>query len=202
MALDYVVITSVDRDDLPDQGSSHFAECIKEIRKRDPSIKIEVLIPDFQGRKDLLKNIADAKPDVIAHNIETIERLTPTVRDRRAKYWQSINVLKNVKELDPSIYTKSAIMVGLGEKEEEVMQAMKDLTANHVDFFTIGQYLRPSEKHLKIDEYVHPDIFKKYEEKGKKLGFKYVAAGPFVRSSYKAGELFIKSLLKNAGKNN
>lgn len=202
MALDYVVITSVDRDDLSDQGSSHFAACIKEIRKRDPSIKVEVLIPDFQGRKDLLKNIVDAKPDVIAHNIETVERLTSTVRDRRAKYWQSISVLKNVKDLDPKIYTKSAIMVGLGESDEEILQSMKDLRSNDVDFLTIGQYLQPSQRHLRIKEYIHPDTFKKYEHEGKRLGFKYVAAGPFVRSSYRAGELFIKSLLENARKNN
>ena len=202
MALDYVVITSVDRDDLPDQGSMHFAKCINEIRIRDPSLKIEVLIPDFQGNKEFLKNIVDAKPDVIAHNIETVERLTPTVRDRRAKYRQSINVLKHVKDLDPTIYTKSALMVGLGEKPQEIIQAMKDLRAEKVDFLTIGQYLQPANRHLTVQEYIHPDIFKTYEHKGKELGFRYVAAGPFVRSSYRAGELFIKSLLENARKSN
>ena len=196
MQLDYVVITSVDRDELPDQGASHFAACIREIKQAHPSCHVEVLIPDFRGSKECIKQIINAKPDVIAHNIETIERLQSSVRDRRANYAQSMGVLCTVKELDPTIFTKSAIMVGLGEQEDEVTKAMRDLRANDVDIFTIGQYLRPSNWHLPIVEYVHPDTFKRYETKGKELGFLYVAAGPFVRSSYRAGELFMKSMLE------
>ena len=198
MKLDYVVVTSVDRDDLEDQGSNHFAECIRAIKKHDPKILVEVLIPDFQGREDLLKKIVDAKPEVIAHNIETSRRLTPTVRDRRAGYDQSLGVLENVKKMDPSIFTKSSIIVGFGETEEEMEQAMKDLRGKDVDFVTVGQYLRPSDWHLEVSEYVNPEQFKKYEEMGKSLGFKYVASGPFVRSSYRAGELFIKNVIEKS----
>ncbi|MFQ5620361.1 MAG: lipoyl synthase [Candidatus Nanoarchaeia archaeon] len=193
MQLDYAVITSVDRDDLPDEGSGHFAECIRAIKKAHPTCLVEVLIPDFKGNKEFIKKIIDAKPDVIAHNIETVERLQRKVRDPRANFVQSISVLDYVKETS-SIFTKSSIMLGLGETKEEVIDAMKELRKHNVDIFTIGQYLRPSEKHLPVLEYVHPDIFKLYEEEGKKLGFKYIASGPFVRSSYRAGELYVKSL--------
>ena len=202
MKLDYVVVTSVDRDDLEDQGSSHFADCIRAIKKYDPKILVEVLIPDFQGRVDLLKNIVDAKPEVIAHNIETSRRLTPTVRDRRAGYDQSLSVLENVKKMDPTIFTKSAIIAGFGETEEEIKQAMTDLRAKDVDFLTIGQYLRPSDWHLEVSEYVSPDQFKKYEEMGKEFGFRYIASGPFVRSSYRAGELFIKNVVEKSKSKN
>ena len=194
---DYIVLTSVDRDELPDQGSLHFAECIKEIKKWNPDMIVEVLIPDFQGRKDLLKNIVDAKPDVIAHNIETVKRLQRTTRDIRANYEQSLYILEEAKKMDPKIITKSAIMVGLGETKEEVKKCMEDLRKIGVTIFTIGQYLRPSHRHLKIKEYVHPNVFKEYEKMGEGLGFAFVAAGPFVRSSYKAGELFIKNILNS-----
>jgi lipoic acid synthetase len=192
---DYVVVTSVDRDDLKDQGASHFAECIKEIKKAHPGIIVEVLIPDFRGNDDLIKILVDANPDVIAHNIETVERLQKKVRDPRANYRQSLHVLETVKKLNPRIYTKSSIMLGLGEETEEVEQAMKDLRSIDVDIFTLGQYLRPSDWHLAVEEYVHPSAFASFKDKGEQLGFKFVASGPFVRSSYRAGELFIKNII-------
>ncbi len=193
---DYVVLTSVDRDDLEDQGSIHFANCIRAIKLGNPNMIVEVLIPDFNGDIKLLKNITDAKPDVISHNIETVERLQRRTRDIRANYAQSLSVLENVKKLDKNIITKSGIMVGLGETREEVEQAMKDLLKIGVNIFTIGQYLRPSQRHLPFVEYIHPDVFEDYRKKGEKFGFAFVASGPFVRSSYKAGELFIKNILK------
>lgn len=199
MNLSYVVITTVDRDDLPDQGANHLAKCIKYIKEKIPQVRIEILTGDFQGRIDLLKNIVDARPEVISHNIETVQRLTPSVRDRRAKYKQSLQVLKNVLQLanesNIQIYTKSSIMVGLGETDEEVIKAMDDLREAGVSFLTIGQYLRPSAKQLAVREYISPDKFKYYERTGYDKGFLYVASGPFVRSSYKAGELFIKNCL-------
>jgi len=192
--LDYIVVTSVDRDDLPDQGAQHFAKCIKKLKEQD--ILVEVLIPDFRGNIECLRIISAAGPDVIAHNIETVERLQKKVRDPRAGYKQSLEVLESVKKINPKIYTKSSIMLGLGETQEEVEQAMQDLRETGVDFITLGQYLRPSERQVEVQEYVKPEIFKKYEQLANKLGFKYAAAGPFVRSSYRAGELFIKNMLK------
>ena len=192
---DYVVLTSVNRDDLEDGGSSHFANCINEIKKAYPEIIVEVLIPDFKGDANALKNIVDAKPDVISHNIETVERLQKKIRDPRANYKQSLNVLENVKKLNPKIYTKSSVMVGLGETDEELVQAMKDLRAINVDILTVGQYLRPSDWHIPISSFVEPAKFEYYKQKGLELGFLFVASGPFVRSSYKAGELFVKNRL-------
>ncbi|MEM0321036.1 MAG: lipoyl synthase, partial [Thermoprotei archaeon] len=160
MNLRYVVITSVDRDDLEDGGASHFAACIREIKRLNPSIYIEVLIPDFRGAVEALKRVVEAKPHVIAHNIETVRRLTPTVRDPRAGYDQSLGVLETIKKLDGGIYTKSSIMVGLGETREEVVATMVDLRNVGVDFLTIGQYLQPSKGHLPVKEYVHPDTFR------------------------------------------
>ena len=201
MGLDYAVLTSVTRDDLPDQGASHFAECIKEIKRQSPTTLVEVLTPDFQGNIDCIKIIAEAKPNVFAHNIETVKSLQGKVRDNRANYVQSLKVLKTMKEINPKIFTKSSIMLGLGETEEEVVQAFKDLRANNVDIVTLGQYLRPSPIHLSIVEYVHPDKFEWYKQKALELGFAFAAAGPFVRSSYRAGELFIKHVLgKKDGK--
>jgi len=187
--LDYIVLTSVDRDDLEDQGANHFSKCIKELKKI--GILVEVLIPDFRGNKELIKNIIEAKPDVIAHNIETVKSLQ-TIRDPRASYFQSLEVLKFIKK-NSDIYTKSSLMLGFGETEQEIIQTMKDLREIDVDILTLGQYLRPSQRHTEIKEYIHPDQFNKYKELGLELGFLYVASGPFVRSSYKAGELFIKS---------
>ena len=197
---DYVVLTSVNRDDLVDGGSSHFAECIKEIKKAYPNIIVEVLIPDFKGDVEALKKIIEAKPEVIAHNIETIERLQKKVRDPRANYKQSLCVLENVKKMNPKIYTKSSIMLGLGETDEEVIQSMKDLRAIGVQILTLGQYLRPTDWHIPISSFVEPSKFEYFKQKGLELGFLFLAAGPFVRSSYKAGELFMKNIIsKNKG---
>ncbi len=202
MALDYVVLTCVTRDDLEDGGAGHFADCIKALKKAFPKVKIEVLISDLKGRLTDLKKIVAAKPDVIGHNVETVERLQKDVRDPRANYQKSLSVIENVKKIprpSPKIYTKSAIMVGLGETPAEVIQTMKDLRAVNTDLLTIGQYLQPSQYHLSIKEYVTPAQFKKYQTVAKKLGFLYCASGPFVRSSYKAGELFIKKITSSHG---
>lgn len=199
---DYVVLTSVNRDDLEDGGASHFAECIKEIKKAYPEMIVEVLIPDFNGNIGDLKKIVDAKPEVIAHNIETVERLQRKVRDARASYEQSIAVLENVKKLNPKIYTKSSIMLGLGEADEEVIQAMKDLRAINVDILTIGQYLRPTDWHIAITKFVSPEKFEYFKQKALETGFLFCASGPFVRSSYKAGELFMRNVVKKITTNN
>jgi len=198
--LKYVVITSVDRDDLPDQGASHFAECIQKIKQAHPSIIVEVLIPDFQGNDDCLKTIITAKPEVIAHNIETVSSLQRKIRDVRADYNQSLTVLKKIKQLSPTTFTKSSIMLGFGETKDEVIQTLKDLRTNNVDIVTLGQYLRPSAKHIALQEYVNPEKFNYYKQIALKLGFLYCASGPFVRSSYKAGELFIKNIIKDGKK--
>lgn len=202
MNLDYVVITSVDRDDLPDQGAGHFADCINAIKEKTPEIIVEVLIPDFRGNTELIGKVIEAGPHVIAHNVETVKRLQRKARDPRAGYEQSLSVLKHVKKVNPRIYTKSSIMLGLGEQDEEVIEAMKDLRRIGVDILTIGQYLRPSSWHLVVEEFVHPEKFLWFKEEAEKLGFLYVASGPFVRSSYRAGELFIKNILRNSSKIN
>lgn len=196
MELDYAVLTSVDRDDLPDQGANHFAECIREIKKQHPETIVEVLIPDFRGDELAIKTIVDADPEVIAHNLETVKELQRKARDYRANYEQSLKVLRTVKKFDPRIFTKSSLMLGLGEAEEQVLQAMKDLRANDVDIITFGQYLRPSGWHLKVEAYIKPEKFEWYKQKALELGFAYCASGPFVRSSYKAGELFVKNVLQ------
>jgi lipoic acid synthetase len=197
LGLKYVVVTSVARDDLKDGGAGHFAKCVRALRKRNPEIIIETLIPDFRGKKSALKKLVDAKPDVISHNIETVERLTKDVRDARAGYKQSIDALKMARKLSAKkIITKSGMMVGLGESRKEVYQAMKDVKDAGVEIFTIGQYLQPSPRHVKLKQYVKPETFRLYEKKGYELGFRYMACGPFVRSSYKAGEPFIKKLIK------
>jgi len=195
MELDYVVVTSVDRDDIEDGGASHFAACIQAIHELNPQTMVEVLIPDFCGDETLLNRVVQARPEVLAHNVECIERLTGTVRDPRAGYQQSLDVLANAKKLG-SDFTKSSIMVGLGEETEEVLQCMRDLRAVGVDFLTIGQYLRPSAKHLALQRFVTPDEFEAYEKAGLEMGFTYVASGPLVRSSYKAGEFFIHKHLQ------
>ena len=192
---DYVVLTSVNRDDLEDGGAGHFAECIKEIKKNYREIIVEVLIPDFRGDINALGKIIEAKPEVIAHNIETVEMLQRKVRDVRANYKQSLSVLENVKKLNPKIYTKSSIMLGLGETDEEVIQAMKDLRAVYVDILTIGQYLRPTDWHIPTSNFVEPSKFEYFKQKALDLGFLFCASGPFVRSSYKAGELFVRNVI-------
>lgn len=195
LGLTYVVLTSVDRDDLPDGGADHFAKTVEEIKARDNNVLVEVLIPDFKGDHKALQRIAEAKPDVVAHNVETIERLTPKVRDVRATYKQSLDVLRDLKTMGVK-YTKSSIMVGLGETVDEVAVAMDDLRAVDCNILTIGQYLRPTNWHLAVNEYIHPTTFKKYEEMGLEKGFLFVPSGPLVRSSYKAGEKFLEALIR------
>jgi len=194
--LDYVVLTTVDRDDLPDGGAAHLASTAAEIKRRNPAILVECLSGDFQGNLDCVSTVLRSGLDVFAHNIETVERLTPHVRDRRAKYRQSLAVLHHAKQTRPESVTKSSIMLGLGETEEEVLQTMKDLRAAGVDCLTLGQYMQPTKRHLKVVEYVTPARFDALREAGERLGFLYVASGPLVRSSYKAGELFIKNVLR------
>ncbi len=196
LGLHYLVVTSVDRDDLEDQGSSHFAECIRELLAHTPETLLEVLIPDFTGRTDFLDKIGVANPAVIAHNIETVERLTPTVRDRRAGYRQSLDVLGYVKRTYPHIHTKSSIMLGLGEQEDELIQAFRDLREQNVSVLTLGQYLQPSPWHLEVKEFVTPARFAELQTVAEGMGFLYVASGPLVRSSYKAAELFVAGLVK------
>jgi len=189
MGLKYVVVTSVTRDDLPDGGAEHFAHVIQEIRKISGDIGVEVLIPDFKGYEQALSVVVDAKPKVINHNIETLKRLYPDLRPQ-ANYERTLTLLKRIKELDKEIISKSGFMVGLGETEDEAGQLMADLRSHGCEFLTIGQYLQPSKHHYPVMEYVHPDTFKKYEEMGYALGFKYVVSGPLVRSSYHADEAF------------
>lgn len=188
LGLKYVVITSVTRDDLNDGGASHFAKVIESIKDINENIIVEVLIPDFKGDELALKKVVKAKPEVINHNVETIPRLYSTVRPM-AIYERSLKLLENVKKMDKNILTKSGIMLGLGEKEEEVIELMKDLLKVNCDMLTIGQYLAPSKKHHPVIEYVHPEQFEKYKEIGMELGFKFVASAPLVRSSYHAAEV-------------
>ena len=191
LGLDYLVVTSVNRDELPDGGAAHFAQAIVELRRAAPKTLVEVLTPDFQGSFPSLQMIIDAQPAVAAHNVETVERLTSRVRDRRASYQQSLQVLQIYK--NGGMRTKSSIMLGLGETRDEVLQAMRDLRSVGCDILTLGQYLRPSEKHLAVEEFVPPEVFAELEARGLELGFKFVASGPLVRSSYKAGEFFVRN---------
>jgi lipoyl synthase len=193
--LRYVVITSVCRDDLPDGGANHIAKTIKAVKVQCPETIIEPLIPDFHGNRYAIENVTNAGPEVISHNIETVARLSPLIRDARATYEQSLHVLKIIKDIDYKIYTKSSIMLGLGEMEEEVMEAAKDLRSAGVDVVSIGQYLQPTSRHLPVKEYIAPEKFDSYKKSIEKMGFAYTLAGPFVRSSYKAGEFFIKNLV-------
>ncbi|MFT3916193.1 MAG: lipoyl synthase [Anaeromyxobacteraceae bacterium] len=191
LGLDYIVVTSVDRDDLPDGGAAHFADAIRRLRGI-PDLLVEVLTPDFRGDADAVRTVGRAAPHVFANNLETVRRLTPAVRDARASYDQTLGVLARMKAEFPSIVTKSSIMVGLGETDEEIAEAMRDLRAHGVEILTLGQYLRPSAWHLPVVEYVRPERFRAFEQAGKALGFRYVASGPLVRSSYRAAELFLR----------
>lgn len=184
MAIKHAVITSVDRDDLKDMGTIIWGETVKAIRRMNPETTLETLIPDFQGREDLLDRIIDVNPEVVSHNMETVKRLTREVRIQ-AKYERSLGVLKYLKENGIN-RTKSGIMLGLGETEEEVIQTLKDLRSVNLDIVTIGQYLQPSKKHLPVKQFITPDQFKKYEEIGLEMGFRHVESGALVRSSYKA----------------
>ena len=187
MGLKHCVVTSVARDDLSDGGAMIFAETIKAIRKRLPLCSVEVLIPDFMGNWDALKVVMDAKPDILNHNIETVERMSNRVR-AKAKYDRSLELLKKSKEFQPDIPTKSSIMLGVGEEWDEILQAMDDLRAVDCNIMTIGQYLQPSPQHLNVVKYYHPDEFAKLKEEGMKRGFSHVESGPLVRSSYHAHE--------------
>lgn len=194
MNLAYVVITSVDRDDLPDGGSAHYASCIREIRARSPRTIVETLIPDYQG--DDLATLMRAEPDVLAHNVEVVSRLQRKIRDPRCSFERSLETLRGAKRLHPKAFTKSSIMLGLGEAHEEVVESMKLLRDAGVEFLTLGQYLRPTKKHAPVREYVTPERFFELERLGRDLGFLYVASGPLVRSSYKAGEFFAARLVR------
>ena len=187
LGLKHIVVTSVARDDLADEGSTQFAETIQARHKSNPLAIVEVLTPDFKGKKWCIKIVTDAHPEIYNHNIETIERLHTVVRPQ-AKYERTLSVLRTVKELDQTIYTKSGIMLGLGETEAEVIKTLKDLRDVGVDAVTIGQYLRPTMRHLPVNEFIHPSVFKQYEQIGEELGFAFVASGPFIRSSYNAIE--------------
>jgi lipoic acid synthetase len=189
--LRYVVITSVCRDDLEDGGAEHIAKTIKAIKLLCPTTIVESLIPDFRGDESSIKEIIKSEPKVISHNIETIQRLTPKVRDARASYEQSLLVLKKIKDINSMIYTKSSIMLGLGEAEDEVIQTIKDLKSVGVSILTIGQYLQPTPKHLPVIEFITPEKFNWFREIAEQIGFVYVASGPLIRSSYRAGEVFL-----------
>jgi len=193
--LDYVVLTSVDRDDLADQGAHHLAETVRRLKMVSDDLLVEVLAPDFQGDAELVALVARSGLDVHAHNLETVERLQGRVRDRRAGYAQSLRVLEAAKAAAPGVLTKTSLMLGVGEEPDEIRQTMLDCRTAGVDVITLGQYLRPSKRHLPVSEYVTPDAFDAWREEGEAMGFAYVAAGPLVRSSYKAGEFFIKGLL-------
>ncbi len=189
MGLEYVVITSVDRDDLDDGGASQFVKTIQEIRRLAPETTIEILTPDFKDKEGCIEAIVAAKPDVFNHNLETVPRIYPTIRPG-ARYFTSLELLNRVKKLDPNIFTKSGLMVGLGEDKPEILQVMDDLRAADVDFLTVGQYLQPSVKHVGVDRFVTPDEFASYETIARGKGFLMVSASPLTRSSYHAGEDF------------
>ena len=196
MGLDYVVLTSVDRDDLPDEGSMHFAKTVRNLKISAPDLIVEVLTPDFKGNEQFISYIVDAEPDVFAHNIETVESLQSRVRDPRAGYAQSMRVLEFVKERDETRYTKTSIMLGLGEQEEEVRQTLRDLRGVGCDVVTFGQYLQPKQRHLPVESFVTPEKFQEWQVEAESMGFLYVASGPLVRSSYRAGEFFMKGVIE------
>jgi lipoic acid synthetase len=200
MGLEYVVITSVDRDDLPDQGSGHFARTVRTIKKLDANVIVEILTPDFRGVDELITLLTDSKPDVFAHNVETVERLQKFVRDPRANYQQSMHVLELVKKHDPTRFTKTSLMLGLGETDDEILQTLKDLRRVQCDVVTFGQYLQPTAQHLKVEEYITPEKFQFWQKTAEDLGFLYVASGPLVRSSYRAGEFFMKAMIEKSKK--
>jgi len=199
LGLDYVTITSVDRDDLPDGGASHYAETIRAIKRLNPGVKVEVLIPDFRGDVEAIRTVVEAGPDVLAHNIETVRRLTPMVRDWRASYDQSLMVLRVAKELNPRLITKSSILLGLGETLDEVVEAMRDLRSVGVDILVLSQYLRPSLRQLPVAKMYSLEEFRELEKIAYSLGFSYVVAHPLARTSYKAREAYIEAMRRLAG---
>ena len=191
--LKYVVLTSVDRDDLPDGGAAHFAETVRRIKARVPEMKVEALTPDFRGDLRAVETVLEAGVDVFANNLETVRRLTPRVRDPRAGYDQTLRVLAHAKRFRPHVLTKSSLMLGLGETEEEIRHAMRDLRAVGVDILTLGQYLRPTRHHLPVVRYVTPEEFARYRQWGYEEGFREVFSGPLVRSSYRAERVFVEA---------
>lgn len=195
--LTYVVLTSVDRDDMPDGGASHFATTVQLIKQVKPQMLVECLVSDFAGDLKAVETLAKSGLDVYAHNVETVKRLQKYVRDHRAGYEQSLGVLKHAKEVNPRLFTKTSLMLGLGETKDEVLEAMRDMRENNVDVLTLGQYLRPTDHHLAVVEYATPQDFAFYQRKGEEMGFKYVASGPLVRSSYKAGEFYLEHMIKS-----
>jgi lipoic acid synthetase len=195
LPLQYVVMTMVDRDDLLDGGAGHVAKTVSRLRELRPDMLVETLLGDFGGHFDPIDATVDAKPHVWAHNIEVVRRLQRTIRDVRCSYEQSVRVLERVKARDASMVTKSSIMVGIGETDDEIVETMRDLRAAKVDILTLGQYLRPTPKHASVDRFVTPEKFEELAAEGRAMGFAYVAAGPLVRSSYKAAEVFVRSML-------
>ena len=195
--IDYIVLTSVDRDDLPDQGASHIAQTISQIKKQKPDLLVECLTPDFRGEKACVETIVRSKLDVYAHNLETVRQLQSQVRDHRANFDQSLSVLQYAKELNPNLITKTSLMLGLGETNEQVRETMKEIRSKaNVDCLTLGQYMQPTRRHLKVKEYIRPEVFEELKTFGESIGFIYVASGPLVRSSYRAGEFFLKNIIK------
>lgn len=196
--IDYIVLTSVDRDDLPDQGSSHIAQTIRLIKEKKPSLLVECLTPDFRGDEKCIETIVRSNLDVYAHNVETVRELQSHVRDHRANFEQSLNVLIHAKKINPNLITKTSLMLGLGETMEQIRETMRQIrTRGNVDCLTLGQYMQPTRRHLKVKEYVRPEVFEELKTYGESIGFLYVASGPLVRSSYRAGEYFIKNIVKN-----
>ncbi len=199
MGLDYVVMTSVNRDDLPDGGAAHLRACVEQVRARNPQTLVEVLMPDFEGRAEDVATVVAGAPHVFAHNVETVERLTPRLRDRRASFAQSLAVLAAAKQASDRVLTKSSIMIGVGETDEEVIEAMRALRTVDCDALTLGQYLRPSPWHHEVVRFATPEEFAHWEQIGRELGFRYVASGPMVRSSYRAGEFYLRALAEERG---
>jgi lipoic acid synthetase len=196
MPLQYVVMTMVDRDDLLDGGAEHVARTVRRLKELRPEMLVETLVGDFGGHLDAVDTTVDARPDVWAHNIEVVRRLQRPIRDARCSYEQSLRVLGRAKERAPDRMTKSSIMVGIGERDDEVVETMRDLRGAGVDLLTLGQYLRPTPKHAPVDRYVEPERFDAFAREGRAMGFAYVASGPLVRSSYKAAEVFVRSVLR------
>jgi len=199
LKLDYVTITSVDRDDLPDGGASHFAATVRAVKRLNPGVKVEALIPDFQGVRSHVELVAASGVDVLAHNIETVRRLTPLVRDRRAGYEQSLRVLEYAKEAEPGLVTKSSILLGLGEEWGEVVEAMRDLRGVGVDILVLSQYLRPGPRQLPVAKRYTLSEFRELAEIGRRLGFAYVVAHPLARTSYKAREAYEAAVARLRG---
>ena len=194
MNLDYVVLTSVNRDDLSDGGAYHYAQTIRAIKARSPKTHVEALTPDFQGVHAHVEILLDCGLDVFAQNVETVERLTHPVRDNRAGYWQTLDVLEHAKKYRSNVFTKTSLMLGLGETEAEILKTMDDLRERHVDILTLGQYLQPTKNHLRVERYVTPEEFTKFRQIGLEKGFYEVASGPLVRSSYRADRVFKRQL--------